>query len=75
MHEVLQPCWQLQNFGENLSIGEELPRCWCSHEIVLCSFEENEDEVCKLVWSDFQNLLLSETSKVQKGSYSIFPFM
>lgn len=58
-----------------LFVGKELHRCWCSHKIVLRGCEENEDEVCKLLGNDFQNVLLSETSKVRRSSYSIFSFM
>ena len=43
---------------------------------VLCSYlkKKNEKSFHELIWSDFQEILLTEKSQVQKNIYSILPF-
>lgn len=36
---------------------------------------QNEKELQQLVWSDFSDMLLSEKNKIQRGTYSMLPFI
>ena len=37
--------------------------------------KKNGKDLYELIWSDFQNILLKEKSKMQKNTYSTLPFV
>lgn len=47
----------------------------CPHHGVLRSWEDNQENLYTVVYSDLQKLLLDKKSKMQKITYIVVPFV